>query len=557
MSQLEGRANVSQWRTDGGEVVTGADMVATPRGVARAIGAFTRALARKAALVLFISAVMVTVGLAQPAHTVLARTGAAEAQASAEASPRAGQAIVTAELVAVQMPFRVEAYQDADTLFNYLDGILVTRLQPANGTLSSASRQRLIAFPEDVGLPTVFTGELDALQGVTSVEGAVARMLERHQSEAASWLAQGVSPVRAVLLARNQEMARTYFDVFSRLARRWQAWVVAGSIPLPDYAALDQALASAGAVTVDVGSGAAEGVGGGRTAGAEAGKAVSVVSVNVRSGQADGLGEGGSARPGSGADASAGPAAGPGVVSAGVQAGPGSVVRVKDLVPRSAEVYNVSYVFGPDGRVYGKQKKVHLIELEGPALLDLTPGDVSELRTVSTPAGRIGVAICLDAFRSDVRERLREQGAQILVQPSANPGPWSAAQQRDWLGSAWQAVAQGEFAYALNPMMNGQLLGVGFWGQSAIFGRRKQVQPSQPSQQNQPQPPQQGQPRPLQEDQPQLPQQGQPQPLQPNPNYLVYKDVEPVPYGLAWADRDEGVDVLTVTVQVQVSGEGD
>ncbi|MFA0753638.1 MAG: hypothetical protein IMHGJWDQ_001417 [Candidatus Fervidibacter sp.] len=135
-------------------------------------------------------------------------------------------------------------------------------------------------------------------------------------------------------------------------------------------------------------------------------------------------------------------------------------------------VYNTSYFFGPDGRILGRQKKVHLIELEGPAGLDLVPGSAEEIRAFDTPLGRVGIAICLDAFHADVLDRLQEQGAQILVQPSANPAPWSLEQQRDWLNGSWKATfAEGRFAYAVNPMMVGQVLDLGFFGQSSLVAR--------------------------------------------------------------------------------------
>ncbi|MBX6378972.1 MAG: hypothetical protein IRY95_10575, partial [Clostridia bacterium] len=88
------------------------------------------------------------------------------------------------------------------------------------------------------------------------------------------------------------------------------------------------------------------------------------------------------------------------------------------------------------------------------------------------PLGRVGIAVCLDAFQEDVLAALQHQGAQILVQPSANPAPWSPEQQVDWLNGAWRAVAgTGRFTYGVNPMMVGPLYELTFAGQSAIVGR--------------------------------------------------------------------------------------
>src|SRR5690554_5759514 len=106
--------------------------------------------------------------------------------------------------------------------------------------------------------------------------------------------------------------------------------------------------------------------------------------------------------------------------------------------PSGYSVYNSSYLFGPDGLVIGRQDKVELIELEREAALDLNAGRIDELQVFDTPLGRIGIAICKDAFMDEVVDRLQELDAQVLVQPAANPGEWSDWQQTDWLLSSHQ-----------------------------------------------------------------------------------------------------------------------
>ncbi|HEY8530719.1 MAG TPA: nitrilase-related carbon-nitrogen hydrolase [Limnochorda sp.] len=139
--------------------------------------------------------------------------------------------------------------------------------------------------------------------------------------------------------------------------------------------------------------------------------------------------------------------------------------------------YNTCYLFGPDGQVLGSQKKVHLVEMEGQGYLDLTPAPLDSLTVVPTPVGRVGIAICLDAFHDDVLERLRAQGVQILVQPSANPLAWDEWQRDDWARGAWRAVLEGggRPLYAVNPMMVGSLFELAFEGQSGIFTARTEL----------------------------------------------------------------------------------
>ena len=140
--------------------------------------------------------------------------------------------------------------------------------------------------------------------------------------------------------------------------------------------------------------------------------------------------------------------------------------------PERHVVHNTSYLFGPDGSVLGSQDKVELIALETADALDLTPGTVDGLQVFDTPLGVIGIAICLDAFSEKVTLRLAELGAQILVQPSANPAAWDDWQQEDWLRSAQLMTAgNGRFDYAINPMLNGPLWDVAFFGQSSITAR--------------------------------------------------------------------------------------
>ena len=138
--------------------------------------------------------------------------------------------------------------------------------------------------------------------------------------------------------------------------------------------------------------------------------------------------------------------------------------------PCARSVYNVSVVFGPEGEVLGAQRKVGLVELEGPGGLDLVAEDPERIRAVPTSLGRLGIAICLDAFKDLVLDRLQEEQAEILVQPSANPVPWAVWQQEEWLLSSWRAVyGEQRFAYGVNPMMTGSLLDLEFFGQSALI----------------------------------------------------------------------------------------
>ena len=145
---------------------------------------------------------------------------------------------------------------------------------------------------------------------------------------------------------------------------------------------------------------------------------------------------------------------------------------------------NQSVLLSPSGELIGVTDKVHLTPMEEAGGVDLSPGDLGELRVFPTPVGDLGVGISLDAFRADVRGRLLAQGCTVLLQPDANGAPWTAPEGlppdpehvRDqpvaWLESSHQATTQpGGMRYAVNPMVVGNLLDLTFDGQSAITGR--------------------------------------------------------------------------------------
>jgi len=134
-------------------------------------------------------------------------------------------------------------------------------------------------------------------------------------------------------------------------------------------------------------------------------------------------------------------------------------------------IYNTSLVFGPNGKLIGTQRKVHLIDLEGPLGLDLTPGPLEDIHPVDTRVGRVGVAICYDMFYPDVVEKLVAEGARILVQPSFNPQPWDPWQEEDWKRGIWTAVGTHPSVVAgVIPMAVGGLWEIAVEGVSSIVG---------------------------------------------------------------------------------------
>lgn len=85
--------------------------------------------------------------------------------------------------------------------------------------------------------------------------------------------------------------------------------------------------------------------------------------------------------------------------------------------------YNTSYIFGPDGQLLGRHRKVHLFDVDVPGGIrfmeseTLTAGE--EITVVDTPVGRIGVGICFDIRFAEMFREMACAGAQILCVPAA------------------------------------------------------------------------------------------------------------------------------------------
>lgn len=82
-------------------------------------------------------------------------------------------------------------------------------------------------------------------------------------------------------------------------------------------------------------------------------------------------------------------------------------------------LFNRAYVLGPKGRLLRDYRKIHLFEYGGEHLR-FSPGKESAL--LSSPWGKIGLAICYDLRFPELFRRLSAQGAKIFLVPSAWPG---------------------------------------------------------------------------------------------------------------------------------------
>lgn len=138
---------------------------------------------------------------------------------------------------------------------------------------------------------------------------------------------------------------------------------------------------------------------------------------------------------------------------------------------------NRAHVFGPEGGLLGVSDKAFLTP-GAESRIGLTPGRVEDLRPLATPAGPVGVAVCLDAFFEEVVGRLDGQGATVLVQPSANPASWTRPWPPDPTmreGEAWWRHGlprllreRTHLRAGVNPMAVGDAFGLSPRGRSTV-----------------------------------------------------------------------------------------
>ena len=154
-------------------------------------------------------------------------------------------------------------------------------------------------------------------------------------------------------------------------------------------------------------------------------------------------------------------------------------------IPTGPEVYNTALVFGPDGALLGRVNKVFLTASDREQL-DLAPGNLEDVQVIPTPAGRLGVAISLDAFTPQYVRHLDAAGAEIVVQPDANDTRWAGLtretrrwQPEDWLVSVLGSIQPKyrNLRYNVCAMQTGNLYEIPFDGQSSISAQRDAALP--------------------------------------------------------------------------------
>ncbi|XP_036426602.1 omega-amidase NIT2 [Colossoma macropomum] len=102
------------------------------------------------------------------------------------------------------------------------------------------------------------------------------------------------------------------------------------------------------------------------------------------------------------------------------------------------KLFNTCSVFGPDGKLLVKHRKIHLFDIDVPGKIrfqeseTLSPG--SSLSMFETPYCKVGVGICYDIRFSELAQIYAKKGCQLLVYPGAfnmttGPAHWELLQR--------------------------------------------------------------------------------------------------------------------------------
>ncbi len=104
---------------------------------------------------------------------------------------------------------------------------------------------------------------------------------------------------------------------------------------------------------------------------------------------------------------------------------------ITEHVPGATRRYNTSVLFGPDGSQLAVYRKIHLFDIDLPGRVTVRESEAkmpgSEVVSIGTELGRIGLSVCYDLRFPELYRRLVYDGATIITVPSAFTFPTGEA----------------------------------------------------------------------------------------------------------------------------------
>jgi predicted amidohydrolase len=122
----------------------------------------------------------------------------------------------------------------------------------------------------------------------------------------------------------------------------------------------------------------------------------------------------------------------------------------------AARCYNTSVLFSPEGEILGTYRKIHLFDVDVPGGVRFAesatckPGEATAV--VDTPLARFGLTICYDLRFPELYRRLADEGADVLLIPSA----FTLATGKDHWEPLLRARAIENQCYVIAPAQHGK-----------------------------------------------------------------------------------------------------
>ncbi|XP_057875194.1 omega-amidase NIT2 [Melospiza georgiana] len=117
-----------------------------------------------------------------------------------------------------------------------------------------------------------------------------------------------------------------------------------------------------------------------------------------------------------------------------------SIYLIGGSIPEEdgGKLYNTCAVFGPDGALLAKHRKVHLFDINVPGKIQfkesetLSPGN--SFSVFDTPYCKVGLGICYDMRFAEMAQIYGQKGCQLLIYPGAfnmttGPAHWELLQR--------------------------------------------------------------------------------------------------------------------------------
>jgi predicted amidohydrolase len=138
-------------------------------------------------------------------------------------------------IAAVQFKWKIDDYKDRATFQNRINAIMEDIREKTDPNLPL-----LVVFPEDIGTPFLLFNYFRLLSKKSTFTKAV-RSLLIYNLGSVIWykLRWGVSFIRALVLSKGSQMEKDYRTIFSQSAIKYNSYIVAGSITLPDFTTSD------------------------------------------------------------------------------------------------------------------------------------------------------------------------------------------------------------------------------------------------------------------------------------------------------------------------------